>query len=185
MFEIKKFLILKIYSSDKGRDGSLVVPRIVPPEKFCYDEISSGDADCFRRSGKQRGRRMRHGGIHKNAVGFGNRYHSDDCTGFQDKDRARLYRDSNQVVTFLGAPIVALGIGTLLAIYGLMGKADTKKVLKIMDDAIKDTGIIMLLRARAALRVTSSACRKSTTRSANWFFLGPFRRSLSRSSSPP
>ena len=52
---------------------------------------------------------------------------------------------SNQVITFLGAPIVALGIGTLLAIYGLMGKADTKEVLKIMDDAIKDTGIIMLI----------------------------------------
>ncbi|MBR4211325.1 MAG: GntP family permease, partial [Oscillibacter sp.] len=52
---------------------------------------------------------------------------------------------SNQILTFLGAPIVALGIGTLLAIYGLMGKADTKEVLKIMDDAIKDTGIIMLI----------------------------------------
>ena len=52
---------------------------------------------------------------------------------------------SNQALTFLGAPIVALGIGTLLAIYGLMGKADTKEVLKIMDDAIKDTGIIMLI----------------------------------------
>ena len=54
-------------------------------------------------------------------------------------------KHSNQVVTFLGSPIVALGIGTLLAIYGLMGKADTKEVLKIMDEAIKDTGIIMLI----------------------------------------
>ena len=50
-----------------------------------------------------------------------------------------------QVITLLGAPIVALSIGTLLAIYGLMGKADNKEVLKIMDDAIKDTGIIMLI----------------------------------------
>ena len=46
---------------------------------------------------------------------------------------------------FLGAPIVALGIGTLLAVYGLMGKASNKEVLKVMDDAIKDTGIIMLI----------------------------------------
>ena len=52
---------------------------------------------------------------------------------------------SMQVITFLGAPIVALGIGTLLAVYGLMGKASNKEVLKVMDDAIKDTGIIMLI----------------------------------------
>ena len=43
----------------------------------------------------------------------------------------------NPVINFLGSPIVALGIGTLLAIYGL--------VPKMMDDAIKDTGIIMLI----------------------------------------
>lgn len=51
----------------------------------------------------------------------------------------------NQVLTFLGAPIVALGIGTLLAIYGLMAKESTKEVLACMDTAIKDTGIIMLI----------------------------------------
>ncbi len=49
------------------------------------------------------------------------------------------------VLAFLGAPIVALSIGTLIAIYGLMAKDDTKEVLKIMDDAIKSTGIIMLI----------------------------------------
>lgn len=51
----------------------------------------------------------------------------------------------NQVLTFLGAPIVALGIGTLLAIYGLMAKDSVKDVLGCMDTAIKDTGIIMLI----------------------------------------
>lgn len=51
----------------------------------------------------------------------------------------------NQVLTFFGSPIVALGIGTLLAIYGLMAKEDTKAVLGCMDTAIKDTGIIMLI----------------------------------------
>lgn len=42
---------------------------------------------------------------------------------------------SNSVVDFLGSPIVALGIGTLLAIYGLVPKEDNKAVLKMMDDA--------------------------------------------------
>lgn len=52
---------------------------------------------------------------------------------------------NNEVINFFGEPIVALGIGTLLAIYGLVAKEDNKKVLGIMDEAIKDTGIIMLI----------------------------------------
>lgn len=52
---------------------------------------------------------------------------------------------SNAVIDFFGSPIVALGIGTLLAIYGLVKKEDNKKVLAMMDEAIKDTGIIMLI----------------------------------------
>lgn len=52
---------------------------------------------------------------------------------------------NNSVLAFLGSPMIALGIGTLLAIYGLMAKDDTKKVLGIMDNAIKSTGIIMLI----------------------------------------
>ena len=51
----------------------------------------------------------------------------------------------NAVVDFFGSPIVALGIGTLLAIYGLVKKEDNKEVLAMMDNAIKDTGIIMLI----------------------------------------
>ncbi|MDO4337518.1 MAG: gluconate:H+ symporter [Eubacteriales bacterium] len=51
----------------------------------------------------------------------------------------------NSVLAFLGSPMIALGIGTLLAIYGLMAKEDTKLVLGIMDDSIKSTGIIMLI----------------------------------------
>jgi len=49
------------------------------------------------------------------------------------------------VISFIGEPIVALGIGTLLAIYGLAAKEPTKDVLDTMNDAIKDTGIIMLI----------------------------------------
>ncbi len=43
------------------------------------------------------------------------------------------------------APIIALVIGTLLAIYGLVKDRDNKEVLGMMDGAIKDTGIIMLI----------------------------------------
>ncbi len=48
-------------------------------------------------------------------------------------------------VALFGSPIVALMIGTLIAIYGLVPNRDTKKVLKMMDGGIKDTGIIMLI----------------------------------------
>lgn len=48
-------------------------------------------------------------------------------------------------VALFGSPIVALMIGTLIAIYGLVSDRDTKEVLKMMDDGIKDTGIIMLI----------------------------------------
>ena len=51
----------------------------------------------------------------------------------------------NNILAFLGSPMVALGIGTLLAIYGLMAKEENKSVLAIMDRAIKSTGIIMLI----------------------------------------
>lgn len=49
------------------------------------------------------------------------------------------------LIEFFGEPIVALGIGTLLAIYGLAAKDSKKDVLGTMDAAIKDTGIIMLI----------------------------------------
>ena len=45
----------------------------------------------------------------------------------------------------IGEPIVALAVGTVLAIYGLVRKVDNKKVIGIMDTAIKDTGLIMLI----------------------------------------
>lgn len=51
----------------------------------------------------------------------------------------------NAVLAFVGEPIIALSVGTVIAIYGLMGKHDNKEVLHIMDDAIKSTGIIMLI----------------------------------------
>ena len=52
---------------------------------------------------------------------------------------------SNSVINLIGSPIIALGIGTLLAIYGLTGKQSKDATLKYMDNAIKSTGIIMLI----------------------------------------
>ncbi|MGI6117208.1 MAG: GntP family permease [Bilifractor sp.] len=51
----------------------------------------------------------------------------------------------DSVISFIGAPVVALMIGTLIAIYGLAGNRPRKEVLGIMDNSIKDTGIIMLI----------------------------------------
>lgn len=56
-----------------------------------------------------------------------------------------LIGKSNQVLAFVGEPIIALAVGTLIAVYGLMRKGNNKEVLHIMDDAIKSTGIIMLI----------------------------------------
>lgn len=52
---------------------------------------------------------------------------------------------ANTLISLFGEPIVALGIGTVIAIYGLARKEDNKKVISIMDNAVKDTGIIMLI----------------------------------------
>ncbi len=51
----------------------------------------------------------------------------------------------DSVISLFGAPIVALAIGTLIAIYGLVRSLENKKVIGIMDQAIKDTGLIMLI----------------------------------------
>lgn len=48
-------------------------------------------------------------------------------------------------ISLIGSPVIALIIGTLLAIYGLMAKRPNKEVIGIMDEAIKDTGLIMLI----------------------------------------
>ena len=49
------------------------------------------------------------------------------------------------VISLVGSPIVALAIGTTLAVYGLGKNLDQKKTIGIMNESIKDTGIIMLI----------------------------------------
>lgn len=51
----------------------------------------------------------------------------------------------NTLICLFGEPIVALAIGTVIAIYGLVRKEENKRVIGIMDTAVKDTGIIMLI----------------------------------------
>lgn len=50
-----------------------------------------------------------------------------------------------EIVNLVGAPIVALAVGTTLAVYGLASKTPKDEVIGIMNDSIKDTGIIMLI----------------------------------------
>lgn len=52
---------------------------------------------------------------------------------------------AHDIISLFGEPIIALGIGTILAIYGLAAKVEKDKVLDIMNNAIKDTGMIMLI----------------------------------------
>ena len=49
------------------------------------------------------------------------------------------------VIKTLGNPIVAVGIGLLIAIYGLAGDLERKKVVDILDDSIKQAGIIIFV----------------------------------------
>lgn len=50
-----------------------------------------------------------------------------------------------QIITFLGTPIIAVGIGLLLAIFVLGHKLDRATVLAEMDTGIKSAGIIILV----------------------------------------
>lgn len=49
------------------------------------------------------------------------------------------------VISLVGEPIFALAVGTMLAVWGLGKGIAQKKLISIMNDSIKDTGIIMLI----------------------------------------
>lgn len=49
------------------------------------------------------------------------------------------------VINFLGSPVIAVGIGLIIAIYGLTGKVDRKEVINQMENGIKAAGIIILV----------------------------------------
>ncbi|MHC1691452.1 MAG: GntP family permease [Sphaerochaetaceae bacterium] len=49
------------------------------------------------------------------------------------------------VFGIIGDPIVAVGIGLLIAIYGLAGKVDRKTVVKVLDKSIQEAGVIVFV----------------------------------------
>lgn len=51
----------------------------------------------------------------------------------------------NQIVSLLGQPIVALAIGLLIAIYGLMGTFGKGETVNAMEEGLKSSGKLMLL----------------------------------------
>ncbi len=48
-------------------------------------------------------------------------------------------------IDFTGSPIIAVGIGLLIGIYGLGAKYDKKEITTIMEKGIKSAGVIMLV----------------------------------------
>ncbi len=48
-------------------------------------------------------------------------------------------------IAFLGSPVIAVGIGFLIALHGLAGSLDRKQVLAEMENGMKSAGIIMLI----------------------------------------
>lgn len=48
-------------------------------------------------------------------------------------------------VSLIGHPVVAVGLGLLIAIYGLAGKRDRKEVVGILDKAMQSAGIIVFV----------------------------------------
>lgn len=50
-----------------------------------------------------------------------------------------------EVVNFLGAPVIAVGLGLIIAIYGLGKDQDKKEITNTMEKGIKSAGVIMLV----------------------------------------
>ncbi len=53
--------------------------------------------------------------------------------------------DLKSFLGLVGNPIVAVGVGVLIAIYGLAGKMDRKEVVGVLDNSIKNAGIIIFV----------------------------------------
>ncbi len=49
------------------------------------------------------------------------------------------------IISFLGTPVIAVGIGVIVSIYGLAGKYSREETLEHMENGIKSAGIIILV----------------------------------------
>ena len=59
------------------------------------------------------------------------------------------------IITLVGSPIVALALGTTIAVYGIGKDIPKDKLMNIMGDSIKDTGMIMLITGAGGALVVS------------------------------
>lgn len=50
-----------------------------------------------------------------------------------------------EVINFLGAPVIAVGLGLIIAIYGLGKNQDKREITNTMEKGIKSAGVIMLV----------------------------------------
>ena len=50
-----------------------------------------------------------------------------------------------EVINFLGAPVIAVGLGLIIAIYGLGKNQDKKEITNTMEKGIRSAGVIMLV----------------------------------------
>ena len=49
------------------------------------------------------------------------------------------------LINFIGAPVIAVGIGLIISIYGLAGRFSREETLEHMENGIKSAGIILLV----------------------------------------
>jgi GntP family gluconate:H+ symporter len=57
----------------------------------------------------------------------------------------KIQGSATGIINFLGAPVIAVGIGLIVAIYGLAGKYSRQETLEHMERGIKSAGIIILV----------------------------------------
>jgi len=48
-------------------------------------------------------------------------------------------------ILFFGSPVIAVGIGLIIAIYTLVPKMDRTQVIKLMEEGVSSAGIIILI----------------------------------------
>ena len=57
----------------------------------------------------------------------------------------KLEGSAVNIITFLGTPVIAVGIGLLISIYGLTSKLSKEETIEKMEQGIKSAGIIILV----------------------------------------
>ena len=69
-------------------------------------------------------------------------------------------------IAFLGSPVIAVGIGLIVAIYGLAGRYTKDETIEHMERGIKSAGIIILVTTNT---FTFCNCIFGKTYSRKWY----------------